>query len=375
MSRSAIAILVALLLYGWRLYASGSSAGSAVFCHRRPRDRRLRRRAGGRSGSALKWFSDRRSADFEDRQLRTVSFRAAATRRLRRSSGVHGNVGVNAPGPHAYSGDNRDDRSHTGCCACCRESRRSRYRSAHRRSGRRPFCHYPRRTTASAYPDGPSHRLCSPNRSSSGCDREYRFRRSGWRKRHLCRRRRCHRRRRGDNLWLPVASNWLQEAQVSALGSDVRFGDSTGVSANFLLRSGGNRFSGLGRSLDDGREVDRAEPAECQPAADRDVVGCERTTGWTGAEGSALVLQRSRVSPGRRSSARVLRARRTIGTDAPVPGEADGGPGGRVASRRVRSGEQLGSRTPSMSVAPRRSTSRAICRARIRRGTPARCGR
>ena len=51
---------------------------------------------------------------------------------------------------------------------------------------------------------------------------------------------------RRQDPWLPVAFNWLQEAQVSALGSDVRFGDSTGVSANFLLRSGGNRFSGLG---------------------------------------------------------------------------------------------------------------------------------
>ncbi len=40
--------------------------------------------------------------------------------------------------------------------------------------------------------------------------------------------------------------NWVQEVQVVALGANAEYGNFTGVSANSVLRSGANRFSGLG---------------------------------------------------------------------------------------------------------------------------------
>ena len=150
---------------------------------------------------------------------------------------ANGNVGLNAPGHHAYGGDNRDDRSHAGCCAFCRESRRSRYRFAHRHSYG-VLCNYPRRATASAYPDVPSNRLCSPDRSSSGCDREYRFRRSCWRERHLCRRRRCHRAATSGSL----ASS---SVQLAARGTGIGAGKRRAIWR--LYRRFGELSAALGR--------------------------------------------------------------------------------------------------------------------------------
>ena len=49
--------------------------------------------------------------------------------------------------------------------------------------------------------------------------------------------------------YLHVNQNWLEEVEVAALGASARYGETTGVSANAILRSGTNRFSGLAEML------------------------------------------------------------------------------------------------------------------------------
>jgi hypothetical protein len=48
--------------------------------------------------------------------------------------------------------------------------------------------------------------------------------------------------------WLRLNRNWVQELQVAGLGATAEYGESTGVIANSTIRSGGNRFSGLGEA-------------------------------------------------------------------------------------------------------------------------------
>lgn len=40
--------------------------------------------------------------------------------------------------------------------------------------------------------------------------------------------------------------NWIEEVQLSGVGSNAEYGDFGGVASNMIVRSGGNRFSGLG---------------------------------------------------------------------------------------------------------------------------------
>jgi hypothetical protein len=54
---------------------------------------------------------------------------------------------------------------------------------------------------------------------------------------------------RGGTQWLFANYNWFQEVQVAALGAPAEFGGFTGVASNSLIRSGGNRFSGLFETL------------------------------------------------------------------------------------------------------------------------------
>lgn len=51
---------------------------------------------------------------------------------------------------------------------------------------------------------------------------------------------------RRQSAWLPVNYNWLDQVQITALGAGAEYGEFTGAVGNALLRSGGNRFSGLG---------------------------------------------------------------------------------------------------------------------------------
>ena len=49
-----------------------------------------------------------------------------------------------------------------------------------------------------------------------------------------------------QNPWLRFNQNWLQEVQVVGLGAEAEYGLSTGVTAYGLVRSGTNRYAGLG---------------------------------------------------------------------------------------------------------------------------------
>lgn len=49
-----------------------------------------------------------------------------------------------------------------------------------------------------------------------------------------------------QNPWLRFTQNWLQEVQVVGLGAEAEYGLSTGVTAYGLIRSGTNRYAGLG---------------------------------------------------------------------------------------------------------------------------------
>jgi hypothetical protein len=45
--------------------------------------------------------------------------------------------------------------------------------------------------------------------------------------------------------WITVNYNWLEQVEVAALGAGAEYGESTGVFANTIIRSGGNRYDGL----------------------------------------------------------------------------------------------------------------------------------
>ena len=49
--------------------------------------------------------------------------------------------------------------------------------------------------------------------------------------------------------WSPVPYNWLESVQVIALGAAAEYGQFTGALTNGVLRSGSNRFSGLGEFI------------------------------------------------------------------------------------------------------------------------------
>jgi hypothetical protein len=49
-----------------------------------------------------------------------------------------------------------------------------------------------------------------------------------------------------QNSWLRFTQNWLQEVQVVGLGAEAEYGLTTGVTAYGLVRSGTNRYAGLG---------------------------------------------------------------------------------------------------------------------------------
>ena len=53
----------------------------------------------------------------------------------------------------------------------------------------------------------------------------------------------------GGSPWSFFNYNWVQEVQVVSLGANAEYGEFTGVAANSIIRSGSNRFSGLGEYL------------------------------------------------------------------------------------------------------------------------------
>lgn len=66
-------------------------------------------------------------------------------------------------------------------------------------------------------------------------------------------------------VWGSVQYNWLDAVQVVALGAPAEYGQSTGATVNGVLRSGSNRFAGLGEYVAavptwTGRNTDTLEP-------------------------------------------------------------------------------------------------------------------
>jgi carboxypeptidase family protein/TonB-dependent receptor-like protein len=53
----------------------------------------------------------------------------------------------------------------------------------------------------------------------------------------------------GGTPWSFFNYNWVQEVQVVSLGANAEYGEFTGVAANSIIRSGGNKFTGLGEYL------------------------------------------------------------------------------------------------------------------------------
>jgi hypothetical protein len=54
---------------------------------------------------------------------------------------------------------------------------------------------------------------------------------------------------RSGAQWLFANYNWFQEVQLAGLGAPAEYGGFTGLASNSLIRSGGNRFSGLIETL------------------------------------------------------------------------------------------------------------------------------
>jgi len=53
----------------------------------------------------------------------------------------------------------------------------------------------------------------------------------------------------GGTPWSFFNYNWVQEVQIVSLGANAEYGEFTGVAANSIIRSGSNKFSGLGEYL------------------------------------------------------------------------------------------------------------------------------
>ena len=53
----------------------------------------------------------------------------------------------------------------------------------------------------------------------------------------------------GGTPWSFFNYNWVQEVQVVSLGAPAEYGEFTGVAANSIIRSGSNKFTGLGEYL------------------------------------------------------------------------------------------------------------------------------
>ncbi len=53
----------------------------------------------------------------------------------------------------------------------------------------------------------------------------------------------------GGSPWSFFNYNWVQEVQVVSLGANAEYGEFTGIAANSIIRSGGNKFTGLAEYL------------------------------------------------------------------------------------------------------------------------------
>jgi outer membrane receptor protein involved in Fe transport len=53
----------------------------------------------------------------------------------------------------------------------------------------------------------------------------------------------------GGTPWSFFNYNWVQEVQIVSLGANAEYGEFTGVAANSIIRSGSNKFTGLGEYL------------------------------------------------------------------------------------------------------------------------------
>jgi carboxypeptidase family protein/TonB-dependent receptor-like protein len=53
----------------------------------------------------------------------------------------------------------------------------------------------------------------------------------------------------GGTPWSFFNYNWVQEVQIVSLGANAEYGEFTGIAANSIVRSGGNKFTGLGEYL------------------------------------------------------------------------------------------------------------------------------
>jgi hypothetical protein len=53
----------------------------------------------------------------------------------------------------------------------------------------------------------------------------------------------------GGTPWAFFNYNWIEQVQIVSLGANAEYGEFTGVAANSIIRSGSNRFTGLGEYL------------------------------------------------------------------------------------------------------------------------------
>src|SRR5581483_8751627 len=53
----------------------------------------------------------------------------------------------------------------------------------------------------------------------------------------------------GGSPWSFFNYNWVEQVQVVSLGANAEYGEFTGVAANSIIRSGSNKFTGLGEYL------------------------------------------------------------------------------------------------------------------------------
>ena len=53
----------------------------------------------------------------------------------------------------------------------------------------------------------------------------------------------------GGTPWSFFNYNWVDQVQIVSLGANAEYGEFTGLAANSIVRSGGNKFSGLGEFL------------------------------------------------------------------------------------------------------------------------------
>jgi carboxypeptidase family protein/TonB-dependent receptor-like protein len=84
----------------------------------------------------------------------------------------------------------------------------------------------------------------------------------------------------GGTPWSFFNYNWVQEVQIVSLGANAEYGEFTGVAANSIIRSGGNRFTGLGEYLTERKSWLANNTTSLSPALQKTFTPRELKTYW-----------------------------------------------------------------------------------------------